>query len=51
MLGCHGATSLAIAPAYVIGALADFSDLDSPALLFEDRVNGIIFLNYYQVNS
>ncbi len=37
MLGCGGASSLGAAPAYVVATLADFVDLDSPALLLEDR--------------
>lgn len=37
MVGCSGPTSLGAAPAYVLGALADFLDLDGPALLLEDR--------------
>jgi len=37
MLGCGGATSLGAAPAYVIATLSDYVDLDSPALLLDDR--------------
>jgi L-alanine-DL-glutamate epimerase-like enolase superfamily enzyme len=37
MLGCSGPTSLGAAPAYVLGTLCDFVDLDGPALLLEDR--------------
>lgn len=37
MLGCSGPTSLGAAPAYLIASLADFVDLDGPALLLEDR--------------
>lgn len=45
MIGCNGATSLGLAPAYVIGALCEHRDLDSAALLFEDRVGGLRFAN------
>jgi L-alanine-DL-glutamate epimerase-like enolase superfamily enzyme len=41
MVGCNGATSLGLAPAYVIGALSEPRDLDSAALLFEDRPGGL----------
>lgn len=41
MMGCNGATSLGNAPAYVIGTLCDWCDIDSHALLFEDRVGGM----------
>ncbi len=37
MIGCNGATSLGIAPAYCIGLLGSFADLDSPLLLAADR--------------
>ena len=37
MLGCSGPTSLGAAPAYVLGTLCDFVDLDGPALLLDDR--------------
>ncbi len=37
MLGCMVATSLAVAPILLLGALADFVDLDGPALLARDR--------------
>lgn len=37
MVGCSGPTSLGAAPAYVVGTLADFLDLDGPALLLDDR--------------
>lgn len=37
MLGCGGPTSLGVAPAYVIATLADFVDLDGPALMLDDR--------------
>lgn len=37
MIGCAGATSLGLAPAYVVGTLCDFRDLDSAGLHFDDR--------------
>jgi L-alanine-DL-glutamate epimerase-like enolase superfamily enzyme len=37
MVGCNGGTSLGIAPAYCLGLLCDFADLDSPLLLAHDR--------------
>jgi len=37
MVGCNGGTSLGIAPAYCLGLLCDFVDLDSPLLLAHDR--------------
>lgn len=43
MLGCNGPTSLGIAPAYVVGTLADYCDLDGPALLHQDRANGMVY--------
>jgi len=39
MLGCSGPTSLGAAPAYVLGTLCDFVDLDGPALLLDDRAH------------
>lgn len=37
MVGCMVATSLSMAPAFVIGALCDYCDLDGSTLLAEDR--------------
>jgi L-alanine-DL-glutamate epimerase-like enolase superfamily enzyme len=37
MLGCGGATSLGAAPAYLVATLSNYVDLDSPALLLDDR--------------
>ncbi len=37
MVGCNGGTSLGIAPAYCLGLLCDYADLDSPLLLAHDR--------------
>lgn len=41
MIGCMVATSLAIAPALVIGALATVLDLDGPLWLARDRTPGL----------
>ncbi len=41
MIGCMNGTSLAIAPAMVIGAIADLCDLDGPLLLEHDRTPGL----------
>lgn len=43
MLGCMVASSLAMAPIYVLAASADFIDLDGPVLVLNDRPNGFIF--------
>ena len=40
MVGCMVATSLAMAPAYLLAALADYVDLDGPVLLARDREPG-----------
>ncbi len=45
MMGCNGATSLGNAPAYVVGTLCDWRDIDSQELLFEDRANGMVTKN------
>jgi L-Ala-D/L-Glu epimerase len=37
MVGCMGGTSLAMAPAFVLGQLCDLVDLDGPAFLKLDR--------------
>jgi L-alanine-DL-glutamate epimerase-like enolase superfamily enzyme len=37
MVGCMSGTSLAIAPAFVLGQLCDFVDLDGPTFLGGDR--------------
>lgn len=39
MVGCMVSSSLAIAPAYLLGQLADYSDLDGFASLAQDRTN------------
>ncbi len=43
MAGCMVGTSLAIAPAIIVAAQADFTDLDGPLLLAADRVPGLIY--------
>ncbi|MBE9555269.1 MAG: dipeptide epimerase, partial [Proteobacteria bacterium] len=44
MVGCMVGTSLAMAPAMLIGSLAErFVDLDGPLLLSRDREPGIVF--------
>lgn len=41
MVGCMVSTSLAMAPAMLLGGTADFVDLDGPLLLQQDRQPGI----------
>jgi len=41
MTGCMVCTSLGVAPAFHIAALADFVDLDGPLWLSEDRSGGV----------
>ncbi len=43
MAGCMVATSLAMAPALLIGGLADWVDLDGPLLLAADREGGLVY--------
>jgi L-Ala-D/L-Glu epimerase len=43
MVGCMLATSLAMAPAFLLAQLADYIDLDGPLLLAKDRVPGFTF--------
>jgi L-alanine-DL-glutamate epimerase-like enolase superfamily enzyme len=43
MVGCMVGTSLAMAPAMVLGAAAEFVDLDGPLLLARDRRPGLRF--------
>lgn len=45
MVGCMCGTSLAMAPAFVMGLLCDFHDLDGPLLLKNDRADGMSFDN------
>ena len=41
MIGCMVSTSLSMAPASLLGGLADFVDLDGPLLLARDRADAI----------
>ncbi|MBL4836884.1 MAG: dipeptide epimerase [Kordiimonadaceae bacterium] len=41
MVGCMTGTSLAMAPAMILGAMAEFCDLDGPLLLAKDRKPGL----------
>jgi L-alanine-DL-glutamate epimerase-like enolase superfamily enzyme len=43
MVGCMVATSLAMAPAFVLAQGADYVDLDGPLLLARDRVPGLTY--------
>ena len=43
MVGCMLATSLAMAPAFLLAQLADYIDLDGPLLLAKDRDPGFKF--------
>jgi hypothetical protein len=43
MVGCMGGSSLAMAPAFIIGCLADLVDLDSPLLQRSDRIPGLVY--------
>jgi L-alanine-DL-glutamate epimerase-like enolase superfamily enzyme len=43
MAGCMVGTSLAMAPALLIAASADFADLDGPLLLARDREPGLVY--------
>lgn len=43
MIGCMLATSLAMAPAFLLAPYARFIDLDGPLLLARDREHGITF--------
>jgi L-Ala-D/L-Glu epimerase len=47
MMGCGGPTSLGVAPAYIIGTLADFVDLDGPALMLDDRAHPMTYKDGY----
>ena len=52
MVGCMLATSLAMAPAFIVAQGVDVVDLDGPLLLAEDREDPIVFddslMNVYQ---
>jgi L-alanine-DL-glutamate epimerase-like enolase superfamily enzyme len=43
MTGCNVGTSLAMAPAFLIGTLSDFVDLDGAAMLARDREPGLVY--------
>lgn len=43
MAGCMVGSSLAMAPATLIGQMADFVDLDGPLLLARDRDGGLVY--------
>lgn len=43
MVGCMVATSLAMAPAMLLGGFADYVDLDGPLLLERDREPGLTY--------
>jgi L-Ala-D/L-Glu epimerase len=41
MVGCMGGSSLSMAPAFIVGQLCDFVDLDSPLLIKSDMSDAI----------
>lgn len=43
MVGCMGGSSLAMAPAFVIGCLSDLVDIDGPLLQKSDRLPGLAY--------
>lgn len=43
MVGCMNGTSLAMAPAFLLGQLCDFVDLDSPTFLARDREHPALY--------
>jgi uncharacterized membrane protein YGL010W len=43
MLGCMVASSLAMAPIFILAEYANFVDLDGPVLVAIDRDNGFEF--------
>jgi L-alanine-DL-glutamate epimerase-like enolase superfamily enzyme len=45
MVGCMSGTSLAMAPAFLLGQLCDFVDLDSPIFLARDRDRPALYEN------
>jgi len=45
LVGCMLATSLAMAPAFIVAQNADYVDLDGPLLLARDRSPAINYLN------
>jgi L-alanine-DL-glutamate epimerase-like enolase superfamily enzyme len=45
MVGCMHGSSLAMAPAMVLGQIADFSDLDGPLLQSDDVEDGYVYVD------
>lgn len=45
MVGCMGGSSLAMAPAFVLGCIADLVDIDGPLLQRRDRLDGLHYAN------
>lgn len=45
MVGCMNATSLGIAPAFVLGQMCDVVDLDAPLFLARDRTPSVDYAN------
>ena len=43
MVGCMGGSSLAMAPAFIVGQWCEFVDLDGPLLASHDVPNGILY--------
>jgi hypothetical protein len=43
MVGNMVGSSLAMAPAYLVGQLCDFVDLDGPTFLTSDRQPGVVY--------
>jgi L-alanine-DL-glutamate epimerase-like enolase superfamily enzyme len=43
MVGCMAGSSLAMAPAFIIGCLSDFVDIDGPLLQKTDRIPGLLY--------
>jgi L-alanine-DL-glutamate epimerase-like enolase superfamily enzyme len=43
MVGCMGGSSLAMAPSFVVGCLADLVDIDGPLLQKSDRLPGMTY--------
>jgi hypothetical protein len=43
MVGSMGGSSLAMAPSFVVGCLADLVDIDGPLLQQSDRIPGLVY--------
>ncbi|MDQ0462667.1 L-alanine-DL-glutamate epimerase-like enolase superfamily enzyme [Caulobacter ginsengisoli] len=43
MVGCMSGSSLAMAPAFLVGQLCDLVDLDAPTFLAQDRQPGVVY--------